>query len=84
MVLVHCSSKKKRTGIADFCVATDGYFQVLGIPLIRGRIFDERDGANSPHVCRDQRIACARPVGQIRTPSATPLSLETWMATCAC
>jgi predicted permease len=31
-------------------VATDGYFQVLGIPLIRGRMFDERDGANSPHL----------------------------------
>ena len=41
---------KERVGIADFCVATDGYFQVLGIPLIRGRSFDERDGANSPHV----------------------------------
>jgi putative ABC transport system permease protein len=42
--------QKERLGIADFCVATDGYFQVLGIPLIRGRIFDEHDGANSPHV----------------------------------
>jgi putative ABC transport system permease protein len=42
--------QKERLGIADFCVATDGYFQVLGIPLIRGRIFDERDGTNSPHV----------------------------------
>jgi len=42
--------QKERMGIADFCVATDGYFQALGIPLIRGRIFDERDGANSPHV----------------------------------
>src|SRR5439155_15183899 len=41
---------KDRIGNADFCVATDGYFQVLGIPLIRGRIFDERDGADSPHV----------------------------------
>jgi putative ABC transport system permease protein len=41
---------KARGGIADFCVATDGYFQVLGIPLIRGRIFDERDGGNAPHV----------------------------------
>jgi predicted permease len=41
--------QKERIGIADFCVATDGYFQVLGIRLIRGRIFDERDGANSPH-----------------------------------
>ena len=42
--------QKERFGIADFCVATDGYFQVLGIPLVRGRIFDERDSANSPHV----------------------------------
>ncbi len=44
------SQQKERFGVADFCVATDGYFQVLGIPLIRGRIFDEHDGANSPHV----------------------------------
>jgi predicted permease len=42
--------QKERIGTADFGVATDGYFQVLGIPLIRGRIFDERDGPNSPHV----------------------------------
>jgi len=42
--------QKGRIGNADFCVATGSYFQVLGIPLIRGRIFDERDGANSPHV----------------------------------
>jgi putative ABC transport system permease protein len=42
--------QKERIGNADFCVATDGYFQVLGIPLIRGRIFDQRDGGDSPHV----------------------------------
>ena len=48
--LVALFQQKERIGNADFCVATDGYFQVLGIPLIRGRIFDERDGANSPHV----------------------------------
>lgn len=42
--------QKERSGNADFCVATDGYFQVLGIPLIHGRVFDERDGANAPHV----------------------------------
>jgi putative ABC transport system permease protein len=42
--------EKDRLGTADFCVATEGYFQALGIPLIRGRIFDERDGPNSPHV----------------------------------
>jgi putative ABC transport system permease protein len=42
--------QKARLGSADFCVATDGYFRVLGIPLIRGRMFDERDGASAPHV----------------------------------
>lgn len=42
--------QKERAGEADFGVATDGYFQALGIPVLRGRIFDERDGPNSPHV----------------------------------
>ena len=42
--------QKERIGNADFCVATDGYFQALEIPLIRGRIFDQRDSADSPHV----------------------------------
>ena len=41
---------KERTGVADFCVATDEYFPILGIPLVRGRLFDKRDGADSPHV----------------------------------
>ncbi len=42
--------QKERIGNGDFCVATGGYFQVLGIPLIRGRTFDQRDGTSSPHV----------------------------------
>jgi putative ABC transport system permease protein len=42
--------QKERLGTADFCVATNGYFRVLGIPLVRGRFFDDRDGAASPHV----------------------------------
>src|SRR5258708_3239386 len=42
--------QKERRGVADFCVATAGYFQVLGIPVVRGRIFEERDTANAPHV----------------------------------
>jgi putative ABC transport system permease protein len=43
-------NQKEQTGQADFCVATGGYFHVLGIPLIRGRMFDNRDGSNAPHV----------------------------------
>jgi putative ABC transport system permease protein len=41
---------KERTGTADFGVATAGYFQALGIPLLEGRIFDEHDGPDSPNV----------------------------------
>jgi predicted permease len=43
-------NQKERIGNADFCVTTSGYFQVLGIPLIRGRMFDDRDAPNAPHV----------------------------------
>jgi len=42
--------QKERLGTADFGVATDGYFQSVGIPLVRGRVFDERDTMDSPHV----------------------------------
>jgi len=48
--LVATFQQKERLGVADFGVATDGYFEALGIPMIRGRIFDEHDGPNSPHV----------------------------------
>ena len=42
--------QKDRIGSADFCVVTDGYFVALGIALVRGRMFDARDGAEAPHV----------------------------------
>ena len=31
-------------------LASAGYFKTLGIPLIRGRLFDDSDGASSPQV----------------------------------
>jgi putative ABC transport system permease protein len=64
------SRQKKRTGEADFGVATDGYFQTLGIPLVRGRLFDQRDGPDSPHVAviseslARQRWPGQNPIGQ--------------------
>lgn len=55
----------ERTGNADFCVATAGYFQALGIPLIRGRLFDDRDGPEAPHVAViSEGLARARWPGQ--------------------
>jgi predicted permease len=39
-----------RTGDADYCVASEGYFRVLGIPLLRGRLFDQGDTIDAPHV----------------------------------
>jgi predicted permease len=39
-----------RTGDADYCVASEGYFRALGIPLRRGRLFDQRDTMDAPHV----------------------------------
>jgi putative ABC transport system permease protein len=35
---------------ANFRVASESYFQTLGVPLIAGRVFDERDKANAPAV----------------------------------
>ena len=39
-----------RTGDADYAVVNSGYFRVLGIPLLRGRLFNAGDTLNSPHV----------------------------------
>jgi predicted permease len=39
-----------RTGDADYCVVSEGYFPALGIPLRRGRLFDDRDTMDAPHV----------------------------------
>jgi putative ABC transport system permease protein len=38
------------TGHADFVVASAGYFRTLGIPLRDGRLFDESDDRDAPHV----------------------------------
>ena len=40
----------KKLGDAEFRVASAGYFAAMEIPLVRGRLFQESDGADSPHV----------------------------------
>ena len=40
----------ERSGFADFRVVSDGYFRAMEIPLIRGRLFDERDRPDAGHV----------------------------------
>src|SRR5438132_6596053 len=58
-------------GHALYCVASEGYFRTVGIPLIRGRIFNARDDFASPNVALiSQSLARERwsnedPIGQI-------------------
>ena len=38
------------SGNADYCPVSKGYFHALGIPLLRGRFFEEGDTMEAPHV----------------------------------
>jgi putative ABC transport system permease protein len=43
-------SPGERARDADYRAASAGYFAAMGIPLIRGRFFQESDGPDAPHV----------------------------------
>lgn len=40
---------KSQTGNADYVLASEGYFETLGIPLRSGRLFSDAAGPNMPH-----------------------------------
>jgi ABC-type antimicrobial peptide transport system permease subunit len=40
----------KQSGYADYASVSEGYFRSLGIPLLRGRLFDDRDTMDAAHV----------------------------------
>src|SRR5690606_17791195 len=41
---------QQRAGEAGFRIASAGYFRAMGIPLVRGRLFEEGDVYDAPHV----------------------------------
>jgi predicted permease len=43
-------SDPARQGYAEYRVASADYFRAMGIPLLRGRLFDGRDEPSAPHV----------------------------------
>ena len=57
-----------RTGEADYCVTSEGYFRTRGIPLLRGRLFDGRDTIDSPHVA-----LISKSLARQRWPNQDPL-----------
>jgi len=55
-------------GQAGYAPASAGYFAAMGIPLLRGRLFDRGDMVNSPHVA-----VISRSLAQRYWPNEDPL-----------
>lgn len=62
---------KARIGDAAFRVASSGYFRAMGIPLIRGRLFEDRDVADAPHVA-----LISESLAKTRWPDEDPIGLR--------
>jgi len=57
-----------RAGYAEYRVASEGYFETLGIPLLRGRGFQSSDGPTSTHVA-----IVSRSLAEEKWPGEDPL-----------
>jgi len=62
---------KERTGTAGYRVASEDYFRAMGIPLIHGRLFEDRDGPDATHVAviskslADRKWPNQNPIGRL-------------------
>lgn len=59
---------QSHTGYADYVVASEGYFQTLGIPLLNGRGFNETDNPTAPQVA-----VISESVAQQKWPNQDPI-----------
>ena len=57
-----------RTGYANYDTVSADYFHTLGIPLLRGRWFDDRDTMDAPHVA-----IITQSLAQEKWPNGDPL-----------
>jgi putative ABC transport system permease protein len=58
----------QRAGYADYRIASEGYFTAMNIPLLRGRLFNPGDGADTQHVA-----VISESLAQKRWPNEDPL-----------
>jgi putative ABC transport system permease protein len=57
-----------RSGEAEFRVASPGYFHAMNIPVIRGRVFEDRDAPDAPHVA-----VISASLAKAKWPNADPI-----------
>ncbi|MCE9669665.1 ABC transporter permease [Myxococcus stipitatus] len=62
------AKERERTGAAEYRVASEGYFAALGIPLVRGRLFEAGDSTDAPHVA-----VISESLAKARWPNEDPL-----------
>lgn len=68
---IHLNGDPSQHGDAVYVVASEGAFQALDIPLLQGRLFDERDGPEDPHA-----VVVSRSFAQRYWPGGSPLGKQ--------
>jgi predicted permease len=58
---------------ADYVVVSPGYLSAMGIPLLRGRDFNDRDAENSQHVA-----VINKEMARVYFPGADPIGQRIW------